>query len=363
MEITDLKPYLQNALHSKGINTLSEVQQCMEDILKNEDVCVISPTGSGKTLSYVLPVLQKLEIQTTKKHLPFALILVPTRELALQVASVIRSLLEHTEGIRTAVLTGGVDIQKQIRSFSHGADIVVGTPARICDHLRRHTLKPKNVQMVVLDEADEMLSMGFEEDVLKVLSSLDVHQTLLFSATTNDHVQKLSASIQIRPLFLKYTESNVLPQHIHFKWFAISEKRKLKVLQSQLSDQPALVFCNTKKQAEELYQILKDQYSCNRIYSGMDSKVRKQILQDFKNHTFSTLICTDLLGRGIDICEVELVINYAYPDTDVLFTHRIGRTARANHTGTCITFLSNRELTRLQDIETIVRQSIKLQRL
>lgn len=363
MEITQLKPFLQEALQRMHITTLSEVQQTIPFALQQKDLFVLSPTGSGKTLSYVLPVLNSLQVQKSRKHFPHALILVPTRELALQIAQVIREVLFSTEGIRTAVLTGGVDIQKQIRSFHTGADIVVGTPSRIRDHLRRHTLKTTQIQTVILDEADEMVTMGFEEDVLFILNLLKEHQTLLYSATSSAHLKELSSSIQKDPLFFTCTSSSVLPQKTHYKWYLVNEKTKFRTLLSQLSDTPAIIFCNTKHETDQLYHsMLKKNLSVNRIYSGLAPVERKKIMEDFRQGAFLFLCATDVLARGMDIPEVELVINYSYPESDIVFRHRIGRTSRANHQGTCITFLSESDRQHVKEIENIVHQKIHILR-
>lgn len=314
------------------------------DAMEGKDLFVQAPTGSGKTLAYVLPILENLEIQGKGKHFPKALILVPTRELALQVSSVIRDVLFYTEGIRTAVLTGGTDIQAQIKSFSKGADIVIATPARLKDHLRRHTFKPKMCTTLVLDEADEMLMRGFAEDVMDIVSQLPPHQTLLYSATVNESVETFRQQLQNDPIHIRIDSSAVLHQNIKENLIMVKEEKKPDALCRILGSSQTIVFCNTVKTCTFVYSFLRKKgYSCAALYSAMEQKDRKNTVRSFRSQEIQILIATDIAARGMDIPSVEVVVNYDFPDQDASLIHRIGRTARANHTGTAYTFIRNQK--------------------
>ena len=333
MEIREFKEPLQKALAKMHIETLSEVQQCIPDILEGKDILVQAPTGSGKTLTYLLPVLEQLEPQGKGKHFPKALVLVPTRELALQTADTARLLLSTQEGIRTAVLTGGVDIKIQIRSFSKGADIVIATPARLLDHLRRHTFKPKQCTILILDEADVMLSMGFKEDVLEVCNALPVHQTLLFSATYPKEIEKTT-----------------------FRFFEVSKERKNKVLLSLLnkSRKKTLIFVNTRNGVNVLTAYLEQKgYAAAGLHSEVDPKMRKTIMRDFRDGKLDILVATDVVSRGIDIIDLDCIL-YDLPAADEDIIHRTGRTSRANTIGTCYLFFTEREKKRKAHIEQLL---------
>lgn len=327
-----------------GITDFTRVQkEVIPHACSREDIFAISPTGSGKTYAYLLPVLEEIELQGKGKHFPRALILAPTRELALQITSVIRSLLEKREGIRTALLTGGVDMQKQIRSFHQGADIVVGTPSRVKDHLRRHTFKPKMCDMLIIDEADEMLKMGFLEDIQDILKYLPDHQTMLFSATFTEETRSLASLMLKDPFISLIEEEKLLNQDIQTKIVHVSEDHKLEALEKIIrkTDSQILVFANTRKTCDFITSFLqKRQYSIDTIHSEMDYAKRKKIMESFRNHDLKILCATDVAARGIDIPSVETAILYDMPDTKEQYLHRIGRTARAFHSGKAYIFLT-----------------------
>ena len=357
MEIREFKEPLQKALAKMHIETLSEVQQCIPDILEGKDILVQAPTGSGKTLAYLLPVLEQLEPQGKGKHFPKALVLVPTRELALQTADTARLLLSTQEGIRTAVLTGGVDIKIQIRSFSKGADIVIATPARLLDHLRRHTFKPKQCTILILDEADVTLSMGFKEDVLEVCNALPAHQTLLFSATYPKEIELLVEELSLMDAErFVVKKSEMLEQKTTFRFFEVSKERKNKVLLSLLNKKrkKTLIFVNTRNGVNALTAYLEQKgYAAAGLHSEVDPKMRKTIMRDFRDGKLDVLVATDVASRGIDIIDLDCII-YDLPATDEDIIHRTGRTSRANTIGTCYLFFTEREKKRKAHIEQLL---------
>ena len=328
----------QDSLQRKGITEYTDIQkQVLPHALNHEDILAQAPTGSGKTLAYLIPVLENLEPQGKGKHYPRALVLAPTRELCTQIASVGRDLLSNREGIRTGLLTGGYDMNAQIRSFKKGADIVIGTPARVMDHLRRHTFKPQECQILVLDEADEMLSMGFREDVEQIITQLPEHQTFLMSATFGDEVRDLAEKNLKHPFACHMKQETVLKQDISVHALIIKEQSKPDALEKILkkTDNQVILFANTRKTCDFLQKLFhKKGYSIETIHSEMDYGIRKKIMQDFRSGSVQILCATDVAARGIDIPSVGTVILYDLPDTEESLIHRVGRTARAGQKGT-----------------------------
>ena len=326
------KKETQDALEALQIKQLTEIQSSViPNILNKEDIYALSPTGSGKTYAFVLPILESIVLQGKGKHFPRALILAPTRELCLQITHVIRNLLKKREGIRTALLTGGYDMQKQIKAFKNGADIVVGTPSRVKDHLRRHTFKTKMCDMVVLDEADMMLSMGFEEDVKDCLAYLPSHQTMLFSATQTDATKTLADAILCNPYIISIKEEKIHKQNIAVHILKTSEKKKIDVLTHLLVKEKAqcILFCNTKKTCDFITTLLKKKnFSIDTIHSDMEYSQRKKIMSSFRNREIQILCATDVASRGIDVPEVDTVILYDVADTKEQMIHRVGRCSR-----------------------------------
>lgn len=359
MEIKELKEPLQKALANMHIETLSEVQQCIPVNLEGKDICVQAPTGSGKTLAFLLPVIEQLEPQGKGKHFPKALILVPTRELALQTANTARDLLVTQEGIRTAVLTGGVDIQMQIRSFSKGADIVIATPARLLDHLRRHTFKPKQCTTFILDEADIMLSMGFKEDVLEIANALPKHNTLLFSATYPHTIKTLIEELSLEnPAYYVIERSRMLEQRTAFRLLDVKKDKKTALLLSLLKKhrQKTLIFVNTRKDVNILVSYLQNAgFQAEGLHSEVDQKMRKAVMRSFRSGTLKILVATDIASRGIDIKDIDIIL-YDLPARDDDIIHRIGRTSRANTRGTCTLFITEEDAKRKTHIIKLLKK-------
>ena len=356
--LKQLRPETSAALEKAGFRELSEIQKlCIPAALDQKDIYAVAPTGTGKTIAFLAPVLEQLEPQGTGKHLPLALILSPTRELASQIADTARKLLAGREGIRTALLCGGTDMNSQVRAFKNGADIVVGTPSRICDHLRRHTLKTSQLHTLILDEADEMLSMGFREDVIKIASQLEEHQTMMFSASENEETLKLKDALLKEPEIFRIEADRMLAHRLRMFHVFCEQKNKaaalLEILDGNQADR-ILIFINTRSECDRICSLLqKSHYRCDTIHSEMDPNVRKNIMKSFRTGSLKILIATDVAARGLDITDVSLVINYDWPQQEALFIHRIGRTGRSNTEGTIITFLSEKQKDRLSVTEQI----------
>ena len=345
--MNEIKEELKQALERLHYSKLTDVQkQTLPHTLLREDVRVQAPAGSGKTLAYVLPILNSIPLQGAKKHFPQAMILAPTRELSLQIAEVIRNMLFHIEGYRTAVLTGGTDIKVQIRNNAKGADIIVGTPSRILDHIHRHTLKLKECHILVLDEADEMLSMGFESDVREIISFLKEHQTMMFSATWNKQVTALSSDILNNPYTVKIEET-VLPLQVNYHLISINDTHKLEETARIIrkAKTQVLVFTNRKATADFVSEYLnKGGIPSAAIHSDMNYTVRKKTMQNFRNKKLQVLCATSVASRGIDIPSMECVILYDIPDTKEELIHRTARTGRNGTEGNAWLLCNRQEL-------------------
>ncbi|MBR3357598.1 MAG: DEAD/DEAH box helicase [Solobacterium sp.] len=328
---------LQKALREMNIETLSEVQaECIPEILAGRNVRITAPTGSGKTLTYLLPLLDRMEIQKSGKHLPVLLILVPTRELALQTADICRSCLKYTEGIRTAVLTGGVSIDAQIRSFRSGADIVIATPARLLDHIRRHTFKPKQMRDVIIDEADRMAEMGFLEDVQTVMRQLPPVRTVCLSATEDERLEILAGEFFPDAVMHRIEETSLLKQEFTFRILHLAPKDKNSAAYHILKEHrsSAVVFCNSRRTADSLTAWLQKRgIHADVLHSEMDPAVRKKTMQKYRSGELPVIVATDVLSRGIDVASTGLVLLYDLPESLNDLIHRIGRTARASRKG------------------------------
>lgn len=349
--ISSLSAPTQNALARLQISELSEIQKrCIPDAMQGKDILAQAPTGSGKTFAYLIPVVEQLIAEKPQKHLPQALILVPTRELALQVAQAARSLLSTREGFRTAVLVGGTDMNLQVHTFSRGADIVIGTPARILDHLRRHTFKPKLCRMLALDEADEMLSMGFETQVREAAESLPAHQCMMFSATFPAELMELSGQLLHDPLNIHTEQESLLKQRVTIYHAAVEESGKIDVLAEILhhfKTGRVLLFCNTRRTADFLCGILQERgESADAIHSEMDADERRRIMKRFRQYEIRILCATDVAARGLDIADMNLVVSYDLPDTADLLIHRVGRTGRAGTEGIAILLVTPQQQNR-----------------
>lgn len=346
--IDQLRSETYEALKKMGIGELSEIQKsCIPAALEGRDVYACAPTGTGKTAAYLIPVLEHVQQQMKTKHKPCAVILSPTRELASQIADVSRKLFSTREGIRTALLTGGTDMNRQVRSFRNSADIVVGTPARICDHLRRHTLKTDEIRYLIIDEADEMLTMGFYEDVRNAVNALSGCQILMFSATDTEQTRKLASEILRDPVEIRISSDPLLKHRIRLYHCICKESDKQAVLKELLYKNEApqiLIFCSMRNTCDRISSILRSiGYSCDTVHSEMDPNVRRRIMKSFKDHRIRILTATDVAARGIDIADVRLVINYDCPQDIRSFVHRIGRTGRSNTEGIVISMFTEKE--------------------
>jgi ATP-dependent RNA helicase DeaD len=357
-----ISPSLIKALDKLKIVSMFPVQQeAIPLALQGKDIIGQAQTGTGKTIAFSIPLIEKI----TEKKKVQALVLCPTRELALQVREEIYKLTKYKSHIISLAIYGGEPIQRQIRQLSRGAHIVVGTPGRVLDHLKRKTLSLKNVSMAVLDEADEMLSMGFREDIEEILSHTPKEkQTLLFSATISCSVTKLAKKFQNNPSIIKINKTdNETQKTIKQLYFDVDFGKRLDVFSHLLktyNPQQSIVFCNTKRCVGNLTSRLKAKgLLVGELHSDIRQNQRTKIMNLFREKKFSILVATDVAARGIDVANVEAVFNYELPQDSESYIHRIGRTGRAGKEGLAISFVTSREKYKLKNIMRRINANIE----
>ena len=355
---------IMRAIAEMGFEQPSPIQaQSIPIAVEGKDMIGQARTGTGKTASFGIPMLQR--INPKDKNLQ-AIVLCPTRELAIQSANEIRKLAKFLHGIKVLPIYGGQEISKQIRSLKGGVQIVIGTPGRVMDHLRRHTLKPQTVDIVVLDEADEMLNMGFREDIETILGQLpEERQTMLFSATMPKPILEIAKRYLHEPEIVKVIQKELTVPKIEQYYYEVNPRKKNEVL-SRLLDMYdpslSLVFCNTKRKVDELVADLKGRgYFAEGLHGDMKQSQRDRVMNGFRNGRTDILVGTDVAARGIDVDDVEAVFNYDVPQDDEYYVHRIGRTGRAGREGRAFTLVVGKEIYKLKDIQRYCKTKIRRQ--
>ena len=350
------------AVTEMGFEVMTPIQeQAIPVLLEGKDVIGQAQTGTGKTAAFAIPMIERIDENVRR---PQGIILCPTRELAMQAAEEIRRLAKYMCGIKVLPVYGGQDIRRQIRALSQGVQIIVGTPGRVMDHLRRHTIKTDEIKMIVLDEADEMLNMGFREDIETVLEDMpEEHQMALFSATMPQAILDIAGTYQKDAVFVKVTPKEVTVSSIKQAYYRVAKKDKMEAM-CRLLDyyQPvrSLVFCNTKRMVDEMTGILKDRgYDAEGLHGDLSQNQRDTVMNLFRNGRCGILVATDVAARGIDVSGVDAVFNYDIPDDIEYYVHRIGRTGRAGKAGRSFTLISGREIFKIRDIERICNTTIK----
>ena len=353
------------AVSEMGFEYMSPIQKAAIPVMmEGRDIIGQAQTGTGKTAAFGIPLLQKVD--PNNKHLQ-AVILCPTRELAMQAADDIRDFAKYMSGIKVLAVYGGQDISRQIKALSAGVQIVVGTPGRVMDHMRRHTLKMKDVRVLVLDEADEMLDMGFREDIETILQGMpQERQTALFSATMPEPILRITRTYQKDAEYIKMTPREITVAAIEQAYYRVPQKMKEDVL-TRLMDyyNPArpLIFCNTKKMVDQLSESLKGKgYACDGLHGDLSQNQRDTVMNLFRTGRINILIATDVAARGIDVSGVEAVFNFDIPEDIEYYVHRIGRTGRAGRSGKSFTLVGGREMYKLRDIERICHTKIEERR-
>ncbi len=353
------------AVKEMGFETFSPIQeQAIPHLLAGEDIIGQAQTGTGKTAAFGIPIIQKVDPDSRKLQ---TVILCPTRELAIQAAEELRKLAKYMHGIKILPVYGGQEIGKQIMGLK-GAQIIVGTPGRVMDHMRRHTIKLDQVNMVVLDEADEMLNMGFREDMETILGQIPgEHQTALFSATMPKPILEITHQFQKDAKVIKIAAKELTIPLVSQRYYRIKNSDKdaacIRLLE-YYHPKLTLIFCNTKKKVDELAEVLKKQgYQAEGLHGDMSQHQRDVAMGRFRNGSTNILIATDVAARGIDVDDVEAVINYDIPQDIEYYVHRIGRTGRAGRTGRSFTFVCGREIFQLREIEKICHTKVEEKKL
>ena len=359
----NLSEEIQKAIADMGFEEATPIQaQTIPQILKGFDVIGQAQTGTGKTCAFGIPAIEMID---TDSETVQVLILSPTRELAIQISEELRAVSKYKEGIRILPIYGGQPIDRQITALKKRPQIIIGTPGRIMDHIRRRTLKLADIKLVILDEADEMLNMGFREDIDAILEKVpEEKQTILFSATMPKEILDLSSKYLKNPLHIKAAHKQLTVPSIEQFYLEVSPSSKLEIL-SRLIDANniglSLVFCNTKKQVDELASSLQSRgYSAEALHGDMKQEQRNKVMSKFRKGLIDILIATDVAARGIDVDNVEAVFNYDLPSDVEYYVHRIGRTGRAGKAGKAYTFVVGREIHKLKEIQKYTKSTIHL---
>jgi ATP-independent RNA helicase DbpA len=339
-------------LNRLGYQSPTPIQKEAIPLLQsNSDLIAQAKTGSGKTLAFLLPLLLKLQEQIFN---PQALIIVPTRELCEQIAQELIKLAQYRNNVKVVTLYGGKSLTKQVDSLEKGADIIIGTPGRLLDHLSRETIVLEKIETLILDEADRILDMGFANDILKLTAKLPKkRQSILFSATYPKNIEKLSSTILNKPqkIIIEHQEKeNTLEE---FSYISKNKEEALLTILKHFQPKLALIFCNTKVKTNEVSDFMYHKgFDVSKLTGDLEQYERQEMLLQFSNGSLPLLVATDLAARGLDIEDIDLVINYDVPQKAEEYTHRIGRTGRYNKCGFAITLCDEESFAKLKAIRT-----------
>lgn len=352
----NLSENLLKAIAEMGFNDPSSIQAAaIPQMMLGIDIIAKAPTGSGKTAAFAIPILERLDLNPENKNVQ-ALVLCPTRELAIQVHREFEKLTKYMENISVVSVYGGQQIEKQLNALRKNPQIVVATPGRLMDHLRRGSVKLDFMGMVVLDEADEMLDMGFRDDIHTILEDTpENRQTVLFSATMAKDIVAITKKFQKTPIIVDVMDNLQSIPDIEQVYYEVSEKGKIELLMRLLdlhSVKLGLVFCNTKSNVDRVVEILKTRgYFSDSLHGDMNQSQREKVMRGFRNGSVEILVATDVAGRGIDVKNIEAVFNYDLPRDDEDYIHRVGRTGRAGESGRAFTFISRNQVQSIRRIE------------
>ncbi len=364
IKFTDLglRPELVEGIQRLGFESPSPIQaETIPVALSGKDIVGLSQTGSGKTAAFGLPALNMIDIDRKETQV---LVLCPTRELAVQVCEEINRLASCLRGFTSVPVYGGTPIDRQMRALRNGAHVVVGTPGRIMDHLRRKTLRTDAIKICILDEADRMLDMGFREDMEVILGDMnEERQALFFSATMNRGVEGLIRKFSRDAQQISIERKALTVDTIEQTYYEVRNRSKIEVLCRilDLETKPrGIVFCNTKQMVEDATEALAARgYVADRIHGDITQGNRERVIKRFKDGSVELLVATDVAARGLDIDDVDIVFNYDLPHDPEDYVHRIGRTGRAGRSGKSVTFVYGRDIYRLEAIERYTRQVVR----
>lgn len=357
----ELDERILRAVTDMGFEAASPIQmQAIPVQLEGKDMIGQAQTGTGKTAAFGIPLLQEISQDNRKTQ---AMILCPTRELAIQVADEIRRLAKYMPGIKILPVYGGQEIMKQIRSLKGGVQIIVGTPGRVMDHMRRKTIRTDEIHTVVLDEADEMLNMGFLEDMETILNQMpEERKTVMFSATMPQAIAEIARKFQKDPVMVRVVKKELTVPEVTQYYYEVKPRNKVEVMCRLLdlySPKLSVAFCNTKKQVDELVQALQGRgYFAEGLHGDLKQEQRDRVMDSFRNGATEILVATDVAARGIDVDDVEAVFNYDIPQDDEYYVHRIGRTGRAGREGRAFSLAVGSEVYKLRDIQRFCKTKI-----
>jgi len=353
-----LNPEIMESLDELGFVEPSPIQaEAIPFILKSKkDLTALAQTGTGKTAAFSLPILNQLK--ANKKELQ-AIILCPTRELCLQISQDIKKFAKHSKGVLITAVYGGERIDLQINALRRGTNIVVGTPGRVHDLIRRNVLKLQSIQWLVLDEADEMLDMGFKDDLDAILSQTpETRQTLLFSATMSKSVYSIARKYMHDAQEISIGDKNVGADNVTHEYYVVQSRDRFEALRRILDSLPGvygILFCRTRRETQELADKLKQaHYDTEALHGDISQSMRTKIMDRFKRQQVRLLVATDVAARGIDVNNLSHVINYNLPDQNQAYTHRSGRTGRANNSGVSISITGPRDVRIIRDLEHMI---------
>lgn len=361
-EDLSLSKETQKAVAEMGFEEATPIQSAaIPFILQGRDVIGQAQTGTGKTASFGIPIAEFIDASSKKVQ---ALVLCPTRELAIQVSEEMSKLIKYKKGVHITPIYGGQSIDRQIRTLKAGVQIIIATPGRMIDHINRKTVNLDNVKMIVLDEADEMLNMGFRDDIEEILKSVpsEGRQTVFFSATMPPPIMQLTKKYQQNPEIVKVVHKELTVPNIDQFYYELRPGMKLEVL-TRLLDiyDPVLsiVFCNTKRAVDDLASHLQARgYAAEGLHGDLKQLFRDRVMAKFRSRKIEILVATDVAARGIDVDDIDAVFNYDMPQDEEYYVHRIGRTARAGRMGKAFTFVNGKEFYKLRDIERYTKTKI-----
>ncbi|MDB2632935.1 DEAD/DEAH box helicase [Flavobacteriaceae bacterium] len=359
-----LKEPINRALTDLGYEKPTVIQEkaIPQIISSTDDLKAFAQTGTGKTAAFSLPILQLADENSKNTQ---AIILSPTRELAVQIGNNIKEFAKHMPNIKVVTVYGGANIEEQIRGLKRGAQIVVGTPGRTVDLINRRALKLGNVEWLVLDEADEMLNMGFKDELDKVLEATpETKQTLLFSATFPKEVEAIARNYMTKPVEVTSGQKNSGTDKVSHEYYLVTERTRYQALKRIADLNPdiyAIIFCRTRRETQEVADnLIKDGYNADALHGELSQAQRDSVMGKFRKKTVQILVATDVAARGLDVNSLTHVINHKLPDQIENYTHRSGRTGRAGKTGISIALVSNKEKGRIGAIERIIKQKFIL---
>ena len=355
-----LKEPIIKALTDLGYEKPTVIQEkaIPQIISSTDDLKAFAQTGTGKTAAFSLPIIELLEASNNNVQ---AIILSPTRELAVQIGNNIKDFCKYIKDIRVTTVYGGSSIEDQIRSLKKGSQIVVGTPGRTVDLINRRALKLGNVQWLVLDEADEMLNMGFKDELDKVLEATpETKQTLLFSATFPREVESIARNYMTKPIEITSGQKNQGSDNVSHEYYSVTERTRYPALKRIADLNPniyAIIFCRTRRETQEVADnLIKDGYSADSLHGDLSQAQRDSVMGKFRKKTIQILVATDVAARGLDVSELTHVINHKLPDQIENYTHRSGRTGRAGNKGISIVLVNGKEKGKLRPIEKIIQK-------